>query len=135
MLQPAIERAPAHSELMCGLAHVAAVLGQDLFDERALDLRASGGGRSVRRARSQEIAPAIDVAAGIGHEHRALDACASSRTLPGQACAGSVAARRRRSRERLAIAPRRWPRKCRPALDVVAPVAQRRQVDDDVFRR
>ena len=60
-------------------------------------------------------------------------ACASSRTFPGQACARStVSAASSKPRERLAIPGRVVRQEMRGERgDVVAPIAQRRQVNDD----
>src|SRR6185503_9527041 len=70
LLQPPVERAAAHAELLCREADIAIVARQDLFDEHAL--------RFLQRQMVGAAASAMRTARSI--------ACASSRTLPGQPC-------------------------------------------------
>src|SRR6187401_3115541 len=77
LLQPAVERAAAHAELLRREADIAIVPRQHLFDEdpfRFLEREVGGGGDVPGSARAQtEVARRDGRRRRIGHQHRALD--------------------------------------------------------------
>src|SRR5690606_6766225 len=136
LLEPAVQRAAAESELVRGAAHVPAVPHERATDQMLLDLLErhlleSEGGR-VRRARPQpEVVDADDFARG--HEDRALDGVRQLTYVARPGVCSELAQRLRLvAADRLAVSAggtfeevRGQPR------DVLGPLTQRREMDLD----